>query len=350
MNIKEYKKLAFIPSISSYEKNVVDFLLKELKDNNFNQFYKDNIGSLVVKKPTKKDELNLMFASHIDEVGFMVEDIVGDYLKLKPVGSLRSHLVLGQIYSLINKNKEIFHGVISSPASHGLKKDAREKTLPIDQIYLDLAIKGEDYSKYDIEVGDQVVPYSPDISLANENYFMTKAVDNRISAYVGMEIMRNDLNNKSNLWWAYTVQEEPGLRGARTTTELIKPDVAFAIDTTLAEDTIFNKGNIKLGGGVVLSYIDSNSIAHRGLMRWVEEICKNNNIKYQYAVFNKGGTDSGNIHKMLKGVVNITLSIPVRYMHSSNTIANKFDVDQTISLVRAIVEELDNENYRKIVL
>lgn len=349
MDLSKFKSLSNLPGLSSFEKSVVSQIESNLKEKNL-ELKKDGIGSLIArKKPNfSNTKVKLMFATHIDEVGFIVEDIRDNFLKLSPVGSTWTHLVVGQIYQLVNKEGKIYQGIISSPATHGRNQEEKSKTLSQDEIYLDLGIENEDIDRLKIEIGDQVVPYAPDINLANDKFFMSKAIDNRISAFIGQEILTNEIKNKIDLHWAFTVQEEPGLRGARTVTDIIQPELAFAIDTTLAGDTIFDKNSVKLGGGVVLSFIDSNSIAHRGLVRWVESLCEENNIKYQYAVFNKGGTDSGNIHKSLSGIINMSLSIPVRYMHTNHTLANTEDFDNCLKLVKRIIESLDEEELSKI--
>lgn len=349
MDIGKFKSLASLPGLSSFEDRVVSHLEKNLNAKTL-EIQKDGLGSLIVRKKTSKSQnpLKLMFATHIDEIGFLVEDFKGNFLKLSPVGSTWTHLVVGQIYQLINKDDQRYFGVISSPATHGRSPEEKSKTLSQDELYLDLALENGDFEKFNIGIGDEVVPYAPDLDLSNDKFFLAKAIDNRISAYLGEEILTIELNNKTDLYWTFTVQEEPGLRGARTVTDIVRPDLAFAIDTTLAGDTIFDKNSVKLGGGVVISFIDSNSIAHRGLVRWVENLCEANQIKYQYAVFNKGGTDSGNIHKSLSGIINMSLSIPVRYMHTNYTLANTDDVDNCLRLVKIIIESLNQKEFEKI--
>ena len=181
-------------------------------------------------------------------------------------------------------------------------------------------------------------------------YISCKAFDDRIGNYIMIEVARRLKGIKHEaLYLANTIQEEPGLRGARTTTHVVHPDIAFAIDTTLAGDTPMNRNICKLGGGVVLSMIDSNSIAPRKLVNYVEKIAKENNIKYQYAVFNKGGTDSGNIHKTYGGIVNMTLSIPIRYMHTNHSIVHEDDVENCIELLWALVKDLNIEKYESLL-
>ena len=131
--------------------------------------------------------------------------------------------------------------------------------------------------------------------------------------------------------------------------EQVHPDIAFAIDTTLAGDTPANQNICSLGKGVVLSMIDSNSIAPRKLVRYVEEICRKHKIAHQYAVFNKGGTDSGNIHKAFEGILNMTLSIPIRYMHTNHSMIHMEDVEACIRLVCELVKDMSGERFEKIL-
>ena len=124
--------------------------------------------------------------------------------------------------------------------------------------------------------------------------------------------------------------------------------VCFAIDTTLAGDTPLDSNICRLGDGVVLSMIDSNSIAPRKLVAYVEDICKKYDIQHQYAVFNKGGTDSGNIHKTNAGVINMTLSIPIRYMHTNSSMISMKDVENCIILLTKLVEEINSEIFDQV--
>lgn len=337
------KEITSINGISSFEKNVKKFIQDKLKN-----YFMDGIGSIVSKDTIDERMPNLLFVSHMDEVGYIVEDIEGKYLKLKNIGSLWTHLVVGQLYKLVNKNGDEFIGVISSPSSHALPKSEKSKIISDDKIYLDLGLEEDEIKKYNINVGDMCVPYTVYENSPNGKYVISKALDDRVGCYVGLEILRKKINKKNNLYWGFAVQEEPGLRGARSVTNMTNPDMAFALDTTLAGDTPFDDNTVSLGKGVVLSCIDSNTLAHRGLLVWLEELCEKHGIAYQLAVFNKGGTDSGNIHKSLAGVVNMSISIPIRYMHTNNGMIHSDDVDACIELISKIIEEFDYEILKEI--
>ena len=96
-----------------------------------------------------------------------------------------------------------------------------------------------------------------------------------------------------------TVQEEVGLRGARTSASKIKPDIAFGVDVGIAGDTpgISEKeAQSKMGEGPQIILYDASMVSHKGLRDFVTDIADENNIPYQFDAIAGGGTDSGAIH------------------------------------------------------
>ena len=348
---KLMEEIASSPGISSCEEEVAKIIKNAYNELNIPTAY-DGLGSLVGYKDVVDKNLKIMIAAHMDEVGFMVKEITDEgFIHVQPIGSWWSHMVLGQWYTIVTKDKKRYNALMESMATHGLPMEARNKTVNIADVYLDLGVNDkQDVLKMGIAIGDMVVPWARFERMNDPKYISCKAFDDRIGNYIMIEVARRlkDINHKA-LYLANTIQEEPGLRGARTATHVVHPDIAFAIDTTLAGDTPMNRNICKLGGGVVLSMIDSNSIAPRKLVNYVEKIAKENDIKYQYAVFNKGGTDSGNIHKTYEGIINMTLSIPIRYMHTNHSIIHEDDVENCIELLCALVKDLNLEKYENLM-
>ena len=348
---KLMEEIASAPGISSCEEEVAKIIKNAYNELNIPTAY-DGLGSLVGYKDVVDKNLKIMIAAHMDEVGFMVKEITDEgFIHVQPIGSWWSHMVLGQWYTIVTKDKKRYNALMGSMATHGLPMEARNKTVNIADVYLDLGVNDkQDVLNMGIAIGDMVVPWARFERMNDPKYISCKAFDDRIGNYIMIEVARRlkDINHKA-LYLANTIQEEPGLRGARTATHVVHPDIAFAIDTTLAGDTPMNRNICKLGGGVVLSMIDSNSIAPRKLVNYVEKIAKENDIKYQYAVFNKGGTDSGNIHKTYEGIINMTLSIPIRYMHTNHSIIHEDDVENCIELLCALVKDLNLEKYENLM-
>ena len=348
---KLMEEIASAPGISSCEEEVAKIIKNAYNELNIPTAY-DGLGSLVGYKDVVDKNLKIMIAAHMDEVGFMVKEITDEgFIHVQPIGSWWSHMVLGQWYTIVTKDKKRYNALMGSMATHGLPMEARNKTVNVADVYLDLGVNDkQDVLNMGIAIGDMVVPWARFERMNDPKYISCKAFDDRIGNYIMIEVARRlkDINHKA-LYLANTIQEEPGLRGARTATHVVHPDIAFAIDTTLAGDTPMNRNICKLGGGVVLSMIDSNSIAPRKLVNYVEKIAKENDIKYQYAVFNKGGTDSGNIHKTYEGIINMTLSIPIRYMHTNHSIIHEDDVENCIELLCALVKDLNLEKYENLM-
>lgn len=351
INLDRLNKIASASGISSFENEVAKILEEEYQKLDLN-CEKDGLGSLIASKCTDQQGPKVMIAAHMDEVGFVVKEIDDHgFIKVQTVGSWWSHMVLGQWYTIITSENKKYNALTGSMATHGLPADIKNKTVNIEDVYLDLGIADrQEALDLGIRVGDMVVPWAHFEVMNNPKFISSKAFDDRIGNFIMTEAAQR-LKDRVHtpLYLANTVQEEPGLRGARTATEVSHPDIAFAIDTTLAGDTPMNHNICSLGNGVVLSMIDSNSIAPRGLVHYVESICEKNQIKYQYAVFNKGGTDSGNIHKAFEGIPSMTLSIPIRYMHTNHSIIHADDVEACISLICELVKEINEEVYKEIL-
>ena len=146
-----------------------------------------------------------------------------------------------------------------------------------------------------------------------------------------------------------TVQEEVGLRGARTVAQAVKPHIALAVDTCLAGDTPADHNPIKLGKGVSLTVADNMTVTHRGLLRYLEGICQQEGIPYQLGCFLDGGTDAGNIHKSQTGILATTLSLPMRYMHTHRGILHRADVLAAYRLMVAVARDLTPTIYQQLL-
>ncbi len=345
MNLKMLEEVSSVRAISSRERHMVEYLKQKLTN------YKIDGLHCVIAWPEQEDANlpKLMFCTHQDEVGFIVEEICGRFLRLHPFGSIWPHLVVGDLCTLETSNGRVLTGVISSPSSHAMPEADKKYTVKPDCIYLDLGIDADDVTKLGIKIGDMCCPKADYMPLANPKYVLNKAFDDRSGCYVGLEVLGQKLPHENNLYWAFSSQEEPGLRGARTVTDMVRPDLAFALDATLAGDTPFDDNGVTLGGGVILCCIDSNTLPNRSLLKWVEGLCKNHNIKYQYSVFNRGGTDSGNIHKSLGGIVNMSLGIPARYMHCNHSVVNTDDLAACIELCSWIIKEFKANTLEEIL-
>ncbi|MBO0451484.1 M42 family metallopeptidase [Candidatus Enterococcus murrayae] len=307
----------------------------------------DNLGSVVLKSTgkSKTSGPKIMLSSHMDEVGFMVRSITDDgYVNLLPVGGWWGHVMPAQEMTITTINDEKFIGIVGSRAPHGLSSEIKERVIPPMDLYLDLGMPSrESVEQLGISIGDMITPHVHFREMNDPNYLMGKAWDDRCCVGVGLEVLKNmnQSDYEADIYFAATTQEEVGIRGARTAVHTIKPDVAIALDVTTATDTPFDKKGMALGEGVVLSVLDSLTIGNNGLVQMMEEIVNDLSLDVRFDFMTVGGTDACNIHKMMDGVVSMTLSIPTRYMHSPRLIIHKEDYIQTIKLVTEFCRRLN---------
>ncbi len=346
------KQLSETNGISGNEKEVVKLIKKDVGDAASKIEY-DNLGSIICYQKGEKDGPIVLMSGHIDEVGFLVNRIEDNgLLRIHPVGGWWGHVVLAEVVTVTTREGKKYFGVIGAQPPHGMPAEMRNKVLDFKDMYLDMGVKDKKMIEdMGIRVGDAITPYTDFRVLNDGKSLLGKAWDDRIGAAVGIEVLQNlkDVKHDATIVFAGTVQEEVGLRGARTASYHVKPDAAFAIDVTMSYDLPGSPNNpTKLGAGVALSVMDGSVIAHRGLFDFVEGIAKKHNIKYTYDLLTAGGTDSGEMHKQYDGIITMTISLPCRYFHSHVSIINIDDYLEAVKLMSEVCKALDKKTLKAL--
>ena len=319
------------------------------------EIMQDGLGSIIAKKEGPVTGPKIMFAGHLDEVGFMVSQITDEgFLKFQTLGGWWNQVLLGQQVEVKNREGKIYHGVVGCKPPHVLSKAAREKPYEIKDMFFDIgATSKEEVSEWGIRPGDMVTPYSPYRRLNDSKFLLAKAWDNRIGTAVAIEVFKNlseeDLPN--SIFAVGNVQEEVGLRGAKTSSNLINPDISFALDTGTAGDTpgmTADESNSKLGKGPQIIVFDASMIAHKGLRDFVVDIAEELEIPFQYEFIPGGGTDAGSQHVSGHGVPSLAITVATRYLHSHSSVIHEDDYHNTVRLVTEVVKRLDQETVDKI--
>ncbi|MDR3563873.1 MAG: M42 family metallopeptidase [Negativicutes bacterium] len=347
------KKISEVPGVSGYEQRVKSLLTERL--GGFTEVSGDKIGSVIFKKKGTDDQPRIMLASHMDEIGFMVKHITKEgYLKFTTLGGWWEQVMLGQRVTVMTAKGDI-PGVIGSKPPHILSAEERKKIVQKKEMYIDISAVDEKDAKENLGVrpGDPVVPFSTFTVMANEKYLMSKAWDNRIGCAIMAEVMEQlkKEQHPNTVYGVGTVQEEVGLRGAKTSASVIDPHFAFAVDTCVAGDTpgvSDDQAASRLGKGVAISIFDSSLIPSPRLRNFAIETAEQNNIPYQLEFTEGGGTDAGRIHIHGQGVLSLVVSIPTRYIHSHNSIIHRDDYDAAVRLLVAILKRLDQKQYQDL--
>lgn len=316
-------------------------------------FSKDRLGSFICEKVGDARGPKVMLAGHLDEVGFMVRSVTKEgFVKFLPLGGWWGHVVLGQRLIIRTRSGEVL-GVVGSKPPHDLREEDRKKVIEIKDMYIDVGATGDwDVKKnLDIRAGDPIVPDSSFTVMANPNLLLAKAWDNRIGCALAAETAKRLAGEKhpNVLYAVATVQEEVGLRGAKTSASKLRPDVAFALDVGIAHDTPGTEGDEKLGGGPLVVIYDATSIPNRRLLDLVIDTAAKEKLELQFEAVERGGTDAGRIHLSGEGVPCISMGVPARYIHSHVSIIDRRDFEAAVRLLVAVVKRLDRATVESLV-
>lgn len=309
----------------------------------------DGLGSVIAKHGAGGGP-KVFISGHMDEVGFMVTKITEKgFLEFQTIGGWWNQVMLAQQVEIKTMDGEIIHGVIGSKPPHVLSPEARKKPYEIKDMFIDIGASSEEEVKeWGVRPGDMVTPYTEYKRMNNTKFLLAKAWDNRVGTAVALRVLENLSKREHHnvLFAGSDVQEEVGLRGARTSTHLVNPDVAFALDTGTAGDTpgmTPKEADSVLGKGPQILIFDASMIPHKRLLNFVIKVAEELEIPFQYTVIAGGGTDAGQMHLTRDGVPSLAITVPVRYLHSHNTIIHEDDYLNTVRLVTEVVARLDNE-------
>ncbi|MBM7605683.1 putative aminopeptidase FrvX [Metabacillus crassostreae] len=347
------KDLTDAKGIPGNEREVRDVMKKYISSYS-DEVYTDHLGSLIAKKVGQENGPKIMIAGHLDEVGFMITQIDDKgFLRFQTVGGWWSQVMLAQRVTIVT-NKGDVTGIIGSKPPHILPPEARKKPVDIKDMFIDIgASSKEEAIEFGIKPGDQVVPYFEFTVMQNEKMLLAKAWDNRIGCAIAIDVLKNlkETDHPNVVYGVGTVQEEVGLRGARTSANVIQPDIAFGVDVGIAGDTpgISEKeAASKMGKGPQIILYDASMVSHKGLRDLVTDTADELDIPYQFDAIAGGGTDSGAIHISANGVPALSITIATRYIHSHAAMLHRDDYEHAVKLITEVVKRLDRDTVNKI--
>jgi endoglucanase len=329
--------------ISGYEKDVCELLKKNIKPF-VDEIRVDKLGNLIATKKGKGPRV--MIAAHMDEIGFMVKYVDDKgYIYFSKSGGWFDQTLLNQRV-IVHTAKGNLCGVIGSKAPHVMRPEERQKMIEIKTMYIDVGAKDKrDVEGAGIEIGDTITVDRQYRRLMN-NLGSGKALDNRAGVVALLETARILSKQKvqAEVIYVGTVQEEIGLKGARTAAHSIEPDVALAIDTTIPGDHpgIDRTSSIlELGKGPVITVSDAETggiVVDENTLNWLKVTAKENKIPSQLHISEGGWTDASIINMVRDGVPAGGLSIATRYLHSPVEVASLEDIKSCAKLTAEAVK------------
>ncbi|MFT4177221.1 MAG: M42 family metallopeptidase [Luteolibacter sp.] len=339
-------------SVSGHEDEVRAIFVNELED--CGTLATDRSGSVFCEIGDAGPRV--LVAGHMDEVGFMVQNITHDgFIQFVNLGGWWEHNLLAQRVEIRTRRGDKILGVISSKPPHFLGEAQRKVVMPLDQMYIDIGAdsRRDAVEGFGISLGDPIAPVSAFTPMAREDWFMAKAFDNRVGMAGTIQTgqILSSTSHPNRLILCGTVQEEVGLRGAKTAANFAKPDVAIILEGPPADDTPgFSRADSqgRLGGGVQIRLFDPTAIANPRLAELTAKVAHAEKIPCQLTVRRSGGTDAGSFHLANEGIPTIVLGTPARYIHSHQSIIDVNDYLAMLALTIALVRKLDRETVESL--
>jgi tetrahedral aminopeptidase len=307
----------------------------------------DALGNLVAFKAGDGPEPRprIMLAAHMDEVGFMVT-------KIEKTGTLRFHK-MGGVEANVWAGKRVLvgdervPGVISAPVPHLQTPEQYRKPIDADSLFIDIGATNDKEALGKIKAGDYGTFATRFTVLSEDPAWPTvrgKAFDDRAGCTALIALLAERF--PVDLVAVFTTQEEMGLRGARVAGYRVEPNMALALEGTIADDAPRLPDEdetpvTRLGRGPAVTIMDRSVVVHPGVLRLLREAARAENIAIQYKTPGMGGTDAGAIHTARSGVPAGVVAAPCRYIHSPAAILNLDDLAGMVRLVGSALRRFD---------
>lgn len=340
----ELKQLCELQGISGREEPVRAALIAECesalgKEN----VTVDKMGNVIAFKAGRvKGAPRVMLSAHMDEVGLMVISATDDgLLNVRAIGGIDPRVLVSKRVKV--GYAEPINGVIGAMAIHQQTPEDRKAVLPIDQLRVDIGAKDKDEAMAKAPAGTPVT-FATEYATFGDHKALARALDDRVGCYSMLRLLNADV--RGDTYFVFTSQEEVGCRGATGAAFRIKPDMAFALEGTTANDAGDMPEAVKvcrLGEGVAVSFMDNSSIASPELFKAVYALAASEGISCQIKMSVSGGNEGGVMQRAASGAHTCVLSVPCRNIHSPASVCDLRDVEAQYQLGKAILEKLDFE-------
>lgn len=346
-----YRDLVELPGVSGHEKYIRKYMKSTLEKYS-DHIYQDKLGSIFGSFNEKSDGPIVMIAGHMDEVGAMVVDITEKgFIKMIPIGGINPPIMLSQNMNVVLDDGSFCPGVVGAKPPHLLRDDVTKQVSSFDDFVLDIGADSKKHAtNLGIRVGQQIVFQNHYTYTLDQKKIISKAWDDRFGCAMALDILESvqTENLPCKLFCGANVQEEVGLRGAKTSAFMVKPDVFIAVDCSPCQDT-FEESEIggNLGKGFMIRFYDPRCIMHQGMKDFVESVAKKHGIAFQYYK-SLGGTDAAEVQLSEEGVLVCTIGMPARYIHSTTSMIHIDDYEAVRNVILAMLKELDFKKVQDI--
>lgn len=330
------------PGISGHEDEVARLLTEKLKPL-VDEVTTDIMGNVIGIR--RGEGPRIMLAAHMDEIGLMVKHIDDKgFLRFIPIGGWFDQTLLGQRVVVHGKSAPLT-GAIGSKPPHIMDQEDRKKPVSIKDMFIDIGAKdADDARSLGVEMGTPVTIDRQMVPLAN-NLVTGKSFDDRAGVVMMLTALRmlQDRDVNATILAVGTVQEEVGLKGARTSAYGLDPNFAIVCETNIPGDhpgVTKEQRGLELGKGPVITVADADGrgvIVPQKVLQWLRAAADNAGVPYQLDVGSGGTTDATAIHLTKAGIPSGVVSVATRYIHSPIEVLSLSDLEQGAKLIAEAV-------------
>ena len=345
------ERLTNAPGPSGYEEPVRKIMV-ELMQPLAERLSYDGLGSVIAVQGHTGPRI--MLDAHMDELGGMIRRITPDgYLTMQMLGDWLDQALVDQRWTIIGSRGRV-RAVTGIRDIHVAPEEETKKVPPANSMFLDVGAKSEaEVRAMGVEPGDPVVPDTPFAIMNGTQNYLAKAFDDRAGCAILVEVMRRFQHepHPNQIFYAATVQEEIGLRGAQTSAQIIKPDIGIALEVGIVKDasgTHPEEAQEMLGEGPGFFLYDSSALPNRKLVALLKETASQKSIPLQHDSISNYGEDGAAIQTSNGGVPIVNVVVPTRYTHSHNGIINRTDLDRTVDVLVALLVKLDSKTVSRL--
>jgi endoglucanase len=340
-NIELLKILCETPGVPGHEERVRELIRSEIVGF-ADDVHEDAMGSLhAIRKGKGKSPEKIMLLCHMDEIGFLVSHISDKgFLYLQTVGGFDPRNLFSRRVLVCTDQGDL--KAVMNPGGrpvHIASAEDRKKIPEPHEFFVDTGLGAK--AKDVVKIGDMVVMDEPFLEMGDK--VVSKALDNRIACWLGVEALRGLGKKKTDaeIHVVFTTQEEVGLRGARTAAYHVKPDIGIGIDTTLACDTPGvpeQDRTTEQGKGFGLHIRDGSFIADKALVAEIAALAEKKKIPFQRTMLRSGGQDGAAAQQAAAGARAVGIVVGTRYIHTVTEMIEKSDLEAARDILVAYLK------------
>jgi putative aminopeptidase FrvX len=340
------RRLIASPSPSGFEQPIQEVIRTEISQ--YTDVVRTDLHGNVIASLNPEGSPRVMLTAHCDELGFIIRYIDDQgFLYFAPIGGFDPSTLPGERVHVYTSSGPLL-GVIGSRAVHLMDSDERSRAPTLKNMWIDIGVSSREEAQQLVPLGS-VATRAAQLELLRGQLIVSRALDNKSGIFSIVEAMRRLHEQreklKASVHFVSTVQEETGLRGARTSAYEINPHIALTVDVTFTSDHPETSkqllGDVKVNGGPGLTI---GGFTNPRVYKLLVAAATNAGINYQYDIqAGYTGTDNDNVQVSRGGVATGLLNIPCRYMHTGSEIVSLKDINDTAELMARFVLMLDEQ-------